>query len=224
MKLADVSTWVFDLDNTLYPMATIYDAIGDRMTAYIARAAGVDEDEALILRERYFHAYGATVCGLMAHHNIDAHDFLRDVHDVDYSVLSPDPDLAALIARLPGRKFIFTNGGGGHAERALSRLGFNGLFERIFDIEAADLAPKPQPEAYQRLIASCGFDPRGAVFVEDTLKNLEPAHAMGFFTVVVGPVHPEPHPPYVDAHAPNLTTFLDGWIARGQLGQIGETR
>ena len=105
---------VFDLDNTLYPVAQIYDEIGERMTAYIARALRVPADEALVLRERYFHQYGATVTGLSKHHNIDAHDFMANVHDVDYSTLTPDPELAALIARIPGRRIVFTNGGGGH--------------------------------------------------------------------------------------------------------------
>lgn len=210
MRLTDVSAWVFDLDNTLYPIATLYDEIGDRMTAYIARTVGVDAAEALALRERYFHNYGATVCGLKAHHGVDPHDFLRDVHDVDYSVLAPDPELGALIARLPGRKIIFTNGGGGHAERALGRLGFAHLFERIFDIESTDLSPKPQRGAYAHVVAASGIDPRRAVLVEDTLKNLEPAHELGFTTVLVGAVHPDPRPAYVHHWAADVKAFLRG--------------
>jgi putative hydrolase of the HAD superfamily len=224
MKLTDIHAWVFDLDNTLYPIADIYDAIGDRMTNYIARAIGVDEAEALVLRERYFHAYGATVCGLTAHHGVDAHDFLAYVHDVDYAVLDPDPELADLIARLPGRKIIFTNGGGGHAQRALKRLGLEALFECVFDIESANLVPKPQMAAYECLLATCGLAGPGTVFVEDTLKNLEPAHALGFRTVLVGPIHPEPHPPYVDDHAPDLKPYLRNVISCGFVGQSSETR
>jgi putative hydrolase of the HAD superfamily len=77
------SAWVFDLDNTLYPVADIYDEIGARMTAYIARALSLNEAEALAVRERYFHQYGATVVGLAEHHGVDAHDFLADVHNAD---------------------------------------------------------------------------------------------------------------------------------------------
>ena len=40
-RFAGIREWVFDLDNTLYPAPTLYDAIGERMTAYIARAVGV---------------------------------------------------------------------------------------------------------------------------------------------------------------------------------------
>lgn len=224
MRLTDVSAWVFDLDNTLYPIATLYDEIGDRMTAYIARTVGVDATEALALRERYFHGYGATVCGLKAHHGVDPHDFLRDVHDVDYTVLAPDPELGELIAQLPGRKIIFTNGGGGHAERALGRLGFAHLFERIFDIESTQLSPKPQPGAYAHVVSASGIDAHRSVLVEDTLKNLEPAHVLGFRTVLVGPVHPEPHPPYVHAHAADLKPFLRACLESGLVGQFAETR
>ncbi len=205
--------YVFDLDNTLYPVSEIYDAIGERMTAYIARALKIDAAEALVVRERYFHQYGATVTGLSRHHGIDAHDFMADVHDVDYAALIPDPELAALIARLPGRRIVFTNGGGGHGQRALKQLRLDALFERVFDMEDAGFIPKPEPEAYARLISACGIDPARTVLIEDTLKNLEPAHALGFATVLVGPVHPEPNPPYVDARYPDAKAFLQAHLA-----------
>jgi putative hydrolase of the HAD superfamily len=202
------SVWVFDLDNTLYPVAALYDEIGARMTAYIARTLALDESQAFALRERYFHQYGATVAGLARHHDVDPHDFLTDVHDADYSVLSADAELADLIAALPGRRIIFSNGGGGHPERALSRLGLAHVFETIVDIETCGLAPKPQAEAYERLIAHCRIKPRETVLIEDTLRNLEPAHAMGFTTALVGPVHPEPRPLYVDHWARDVKELL----------------
>src|SRR5262245_58146298 len=109
MSFTHIDTWVFDLDNTLYPASDLYDEIGERMTDYIARKLSVDRAEALSLRERYFHKYGATVVGLARHHGVDPHDFLEDVHIADQSVLTPDPELRALIARLPGRRVIYTN-------------------------------------------------------------------------------------------------------------------
>jgi putative hydrolase of the HAD superfamily len=205
--------WVFDLDNTLYPAAsTIYDAVGARMTAYIARALELDADAAFALRERYFHQYGATAVGLARHHGVDARDFLAHVHDVDYSALAPDPELNALIARLPGRRIVFTNGGGGHGERVLARLGLAHAFEPVFDLERAGFACKPQPEAYARLVAACAIDPAEAVLIEDTLRNLEPAHELGFATALVGAVHPEPRPAYVGYYARDLKALLGGWL------------
>ena len=208
MRLANIRTLVFDLDNTLYPARALYDEIGERMTRYIARATGLDSDRALEIRERYFHQYGATVVGLMRHYGIDARDFLLDVHEADHSVLAPDPELRALIAALPGRRIIFTNGGGGHAERVLESLRLGDLFDQVFDIEHARLTPKPQRACYELLLTHCGFDANGALLIEDTLRNLEPAYDLGFTTALVGDVHPSPLPPYVDHHATDVKTLL----------------
>jgi putative hydrolase of the HAD superfamily len=206
---AHIREWVFDLDNTLYPAPTLYDAIGERMTAFIAGAVGVDAAKALELREHHFHLYGATVVGLAKHHGIDAHAFLAYVHDVDYAVLAPDPELAALLGALPGRKIVHTNGGGGHAQRALAALGLEDIFDAVFDIEDAGLSPKPQKLAYQRLIDAFALTPTRALFVEDTLRNLEPAHELGFTTALVGPVHAEPRPAYVGHWARDVKALLD---------------
>lgn len=208
MSFAHIRDWVFDLDNTLYPAPALYDAIGERMTAYIAHTVGVGADEALELRERYFHLYGATVVGLAKHHAVDAHDFAAYVHDVDYSVLTPDPELAAMIKTLPGRKIIHTNGGGGHGQRALAHLGLGDAFDAIFDIESASWAPKPQDAAYARLVEAHAITPARALFVEDTLRNLEPAHQLGFTTALVGAVHPDPHAAYVHHWATDVKQLL----------------
>jgi len=204
IALASIEAWVFDLDNTLYSTPLLYDAVGERMTAYIARSLGISNAEARKLRERYFDDYGATVTGLARHHAMDAHDFLAHVHDVDYSVLDPDPELGALIEQLPGRKIVFTNGGGGHGQRALAQLAIAHCFELVFDIEAAGLAPKPQHAAYERLIVACGIDPKKSVLIEDSARNLEPAHALGFATVLVG----GEGAPHVHHAAPDVKAFL----------------
>jgi len=216
-----VRDWVFDLDNTLYPARALYDEIGMRMTAYIARHVGVPDEEALRLRELYFHEYGATIVGLVRHHGINAADFLADVHEADHSVLVVDEELADLIRQLPGRRIIFTNGGGGHPERVLETLGLASCFDAVFDIEHAGLAPKPMAESYARLIAAHDIDPRHAVFFEDTLRNLEPAHALGFTTVLIGDVHPDPKPAYVDHWAHELKDFLRLALAGEALSSRG---
>lgn len=208
MSFAGIRTWVFDLDNTLYPARALYDEIGERMTRYIMRKTGLDSAGALEIRERYFHQYGATVVGLSRHHGIDARDFLLDVHEADHSVLEPDAELRALIAALPGRRIIFTNGGGGHAQRVLESLNLDSLFEAVFDIEDAQLTPKPQRGCYQALLERFDIDASETILVEDTLRNLEPAHELGFTTALVGAVHPEPLPAYVDHHAADVKALL----------------
>ncbi|HWA01798.1 MAG TPA: pyrimidine 5'-nucleotidase [Caulobacterales bacterium] len=210
-----VRDWVFDLDNTLYPVdSALYDAIGDRMTAYIAGATGVDANEAVVLRERYFIEYGATVVGLVRHHGVNAADFLNDVHKVDQDLVHPDPELRALIQSLPGRKLVFTNGGGGHPERILKRLQLDDLFDGVFDVEVGGLAPKPQREGYERIIAHFGLEPPRAILVEDTLRNLMPAAELGFITALVGAVHPEPRPAYVHHYARDLKSLLREFLGR----------
>ena len=208
----EIRDWVFDLDNTLYPPASaMYDAISLRITAYVARVTGLDRPAAEQLQARYFHDYGATVVGMVKHHDVDPHHFLADVHDVDAACIDPDPELGALIAALPGRKIVFTNGGGGHPRRVLARLGIAQQFAHLFDLEAAGMVPKPQRGAYERLIAACAIAPRHALLIEDTPRNLEPAYELGFITVLVGSIRPGPRPCYIHHTAPDLKSFLRGF-------------
>ncbi|MBL8548629.1 MAG: pyrimidine 5'-nucleotidase [Hyphomonadaceae bacterium] len=187
-SFSGIQAWVFDLDNTLYPTgATIYERIGARMTDYVGRVADLPPEAALELQERYFHQYGATLAGLVKHHGVDPHDFLHYVHDVHLDDVEHDAELAHLIGALPGPRIVFTNGGREYAGRVTARLGLDGLFVDLFDIEAAGFFPKPQPEAFEKLIARHGLDPRRTLFFEDTPVNLETAHALGFRTVLIAP-------------------------------------
>jgi putative hydrolase of the HAD superfamily len=187
-RLTGRDVWVFDLDNTLYPADhTIYHEIGERMTAYIARLVGLDHDNALALREKYFNAYGATVVGLTKHHGADAADFLAYVHDVSMDAVAPDPELAHLIDALPGRRIVFTNGGRAYAHAILKRIGIADVFERVIALEDVGFIPKPEREAFTRLIDVCKFAPGHAVMFEDHARNLDTAASLGFATVLVGP-------------------------------------
>lgn len=203
---APIRDWVFDLDNTLYPAeATLYAAIGERMTDYIERALACGRDEAHEIRERYFHMYGATVLGLAKHHAIDAADFLDDVHKVDMSAIGPDPDLAAMIAALPGRKFIFTNGAESYGRRVAERLGLKALFADIVGIDPHALKPKPERAAFERLIKRCRIAPRDALVFDDHERNLETARQLGFRTVLIGTAERSAH---ADWSAPDLKNAL----------------
>lgn len=207
---AHVRDWVFDLDNTLYPAASsIYEAVEARMTAYIARALALDAAMAAELREHYFHQYGATVVGLVREHGLNGADFLAVTHDVEPDMLAADVALNALIAALPGRRIVFTNAGEAYAHRVLERIGLSDQVEHVCHIESAGFCAKPEAAAYAALVRQVeGIDPRRSVLVEDTLRNLGPAHEMGFTTVLVGAVHPAPLPDYVDFYAHDLTAFL----------------
>jgi putative hydrolase of the HAD superfamily len=186
--LSHVDTWIFDLDNTLYPPESEIMALMEaRMTVFVARETGLPRDEARALQKRYLHEHGTTLAGLMAHHGVDPERFLTEVHDVALDSLEPDPALTAGLARLPGRRLVFTNGDARHAERILARLRIEALFEDVFHIEAADYVPKPQPQTFRRMIARHAVEPRRSAFFEDSERNLKPAAEIGMATVLVGP-------------------------------------
>lgn len=181
-----VSHWVFDLDNTLYPAATrLFDQIEPRMTAYVMAALGVNEAEANHLRMHYWKTYGTTLAGLMREHGVDPGPYLHDVHQIDFSVLTPCPELAAHISDLPGRRIVYTNGTAPYAEQVLEARGLSGLFDAIYGVEHAGFRPKPEREAFEAIFARDGTDPARAAMFEDDPRNLAAPHAMGMRTVHV---------------------------------------
>ena len=192
-RFAHVTDWVFDLDNTLYPHHTnLFSQIDVRMTAYVSELLTLSREDARKLQKELYLKYGTTLNGLMELHGIDPDDFLAKVHDIDYSWLKPDPVLGAAIRRLPGRKFIFTNGDRGHAERAARQLGILENFDDIFDIVAADLLPKPIRATYEKFAELHAVTGPNAVMFEDLARNLSVPKALGMTTVLVVPRNFEP--------------------------------
>ena len=182
--LAHVDSWIFDLDNSLYPpSADLFALIDVRMGAFIQRLLGCDAEEARRVQKRHFLEHGTTLAGLMRDHGVDPHEFLDFVHDIDLARLAADPALVAALDRLPGRKFIFTNADEGHARRVLDRLGLANAFDGMHDIHAMDYVPKPNPPGYAAMCDRHGIDPARALFVDDMARNLAPAKALGMVTV-----------------------------------------
>jgi len=184
--LRDAETWVFDLDNTLYPASSnLFGQIDERMRGYIAAYLGLDLDEAYRVQKQYFRDYGTSLSGLMSVHGMDPGPFLEHVHEIDLDPVAPNPALEAALGKLPGRKLIFTNATTGHARRVMDRIGIGHHFEAVFDIVDAGYQPKPQPEVYAALVERHDIDPTSAVMVEDMARNLAPAAALGMVTVWV---------------------------------------
>jgi putative hydrolase of the HAD superfamily len=207
--LTHIDVWVFDLDNTLYPIESEYMLlIEGRMTDFVMRQTGLDRDEARALQKSYFHEHGTTLAGLMANHGVDPKAFLDEVHEVSLDRLTPDLELRAALERLPGRRLVFTNGGALHAERVLDHLLLNDLFEDTFHLEAADFVPKPNIATYQSLVTRHGVDPERAAFFEDSEKNLKPAFEIGMTTVLVGPKAEASTGDFVHYRTRHLTPFL----------------
>ena len=207
--LAHIDTWLFDLDNTLYPPeAEFMSLIEGRMTRFVARETGLPPGEAFALQKKYLSEHGTTLAGLMANHGVDPEAFLDEVHDVSMVSLVPDAALRAAIAALPGRRLVFTNGDRRHAERVLAKLGIDDLFEATFHIALADYIPQPHPQTFARMIQAHDVTPASTAFFEDSARNLAPAHALGMTTVLVGPAALESTDPFVHHRTDNLAAFL----------------
>jgi putative hydrolase of the HAD superfamily len=183
-----VQTWVFDLDNTLYPhRLNLWQQVDERIRDYIVDFLHVTRDEAFRMQKDYYRRYGTTLRGLMEEHGLEPDRFLEIVHQIDHSALTPNPALGAAIARLPGRKFILTNGTRRHADAVMARLQIEQHFDDVFDIAAAALEPKPRPAVYDRFVARHRIDPEKSAIFEDLARNLEVPHALGMATVLVVP-------------------------------------
>ncbi len=185
-QLSHIRNWIFDLDNTLYPAsAGLFTLVDARMGSFVADLIGCETTEAHRIQKAYFFEHGTTLAGLMADHGVDPHDFLNYVHDIDMSALRANVALADAIARLPGRKLVFTNGDAPYALRVLERLGLQDIFEAIHDIHAVGYQCKPMAAAYASLCDTHDIDPKESLFVEDMARNLAPAKAIGMTTVWV---------------------------------------
>lgn len=202
-----VNTWVFDLDNTLYPPRyRLFDQIEVKMTAWVMQTLSVSQTEANRLRQHYWEHYGTTLAGLMREHGMAPGPYLDAVHDIDFSSLPADALLAAQIAALPGRKIIYTNACEPYAHRVLEARGLSGLFDAIYGVEHASFQPKPERAAFEQVFSRDGLDPTRAAMFEDDPRNLEVPHEMGLRTVHIAPTAAPA--PYIHHHADDLSAFL----------------
>ncbi len=221
--LLDRQVWVFDLDNTLYPAeCDLFAEIDQRMTDFVARFLRLPREDARAVQKSYYAEHGTTLNGLMSMHGMEPDEFLAHVHEIDLSPLPRTPELAEAISALPGRKFVFTNGSRGHARRVTDYMGLGDVFDGQFGIEDSHFTPKPDLSSYQAFNRVFGIAPEEAVFFEDLARNLAPAHAMGFATVLVQSEKDWSHepaaarpagigddlPPHIDYVTRDLTGFL----------------
>jgi len=215
LEYSQIDHWIFDLDNVLYPAECgLFALIDLKMGEYIARLLGCELAEARKIQKSYFHDHGTTLAGLMHHHDVDPHEFLDDIHDIDMSRLSPAPGLCSAITSLPGEKLIFTNANAPYAERVLEGRGLGGIFDHMHDILACDLKPKPSNAAYHSLISTTGIDPKRSLFVEDMARNLRPAKDLGMTTVWIDTGYKwgarDHEPGYIDHEITDLEDWLVG--------------
>ncbi|ABD05389.1 pyrimidine 5-nucleotidase [Rhodopseudomonas palustris HaA2] len=224
-----VDTWVFDLDNTLYPHhLNLWQQVDGRIRDFVAAWLKVTPEEAFRIQKDYYKRYGTTMRGMMTEHGVSADDYLAYVHAIDHSPLEANPAMGAAIAQLPGRKLILTNGSVAHAGKVLERLGIHHHFEAVFDIVAAELEPKPAAQTYQRFLTLHGVNPAKAAMFEDLARNLAVPHQLGMTTVLVVPDGSQEvvredwelegrDAVHVDYVTEDLTGFLAGLNARDRL-------
>lgn len=209
--------YVFDLDNTLYPAeSNLFSQVDVKIGEYVQNFLNLDPTAARKVQKGYLLEHGTTLGGLMANHNVDPHHYLDSVHDIDMSPIANDPALRQMLQSLDGRRIVFTNADQPYAEKILDRLGVSDLFEGIFDIHAANLAPKPQPHVYDMFLKRHAVDPKRAIMFEDMVRNLVPAHHLGMATVWVntGSIWGEADydADIVHAETDNLNNWLEGHI------------
>ena len=217
-----VDTWVFDLDNTLYPHhVNLWQQVDKRIGEFISAYLKISPEEARVIQKDYYRRYGTSMRGMMTEHGVHADDYLAYVHRIDHSPLEPNPAMGAAIATLPGRKLILTNGSTDHATAVLGRLGIGEHFDAVFDIIAAELEPKPAPQTYRKFLKDHAVDPHTSAMFEDLARNLVIPHRLGMTTVLVVPDGTKDvvredwelegrDDPHVDYVTDDLTGFLRG--------------
>lgn len=220
---AHIDTWIFDLDNTLYPPSVrLFDQIEEKMVAFVMRELRVSAPEADRLRAEYWAAHGTTLAGLIHHHDVEPMAFLDEVHDISFDAVPHDSDLAALIDALPGRKLVYTNGDKAYARKVLAARGLGDVLTELYGIEDASFHPKPQAAAYDRVLAKAGVAGPGAAFFEDDGRNLIEPHARGMRTVLVAPeAFAADH---IHHHTDDLGAFLEQIAAEGFSAPLAASR
>jgi putative hydrolase of the HAD superfamily len=183
-----VDTWVFDLDNTLYPHhVNLWQQVDARISEFVSAWLKVSPQEARRIQKDYYRRYGTTMRGMMTEHGVRADDYLAYVHKIDHSPLEPNPAMGEAITKLTGRKLILTNGSVDHVDAVLGRLGLSSHFDGVFDIIAAGLEPKPAPQTYQKFLRDHAVNPAKSAMFEDLARNLVVPHQLGMTTVLVVP-------------------------------------
>lgn len=182
----NLTTLIFDLDNTLYsPAIGLWDVISQRINDFMQYKLKIPKIEIESLRMNFRNDYGTTFQGLKNLFSFDENEYLYYVHNIDlHKYISRDENLDRLLIKLPHRKIIFTNADLGHAVRVLNLLGVSHHFDQIIDIHSIKPYCKPQTKAF---ITALNYMyepfPNNCAFIDDSQLNLSKAKKMGFFCI-----------------------------------------
>ena len=211
-----IDTWIFDLDNTLYSADSgIFQQVSELMGKFVSKYLDIDIKEAKKLQSKYYKQHGTTLRGLMDNHGVNPDEFLKEVHNLDYSIVKPNYKLNTELKKLNGRKIIYTNANQEHANDVLIRLEMPDMFDEIFDIKMANYIPKPDNEPYKQFVEKFNINPSCSIMFDDIAKNLVPAKNIGFTSVWINVGHENfmddiaSSKKYLDYETKDLSFFLD---------------
>lgn len=206
--------WIFDLDNTLHDaQARIFPSMHEQINAYLRNRFGVDEEGANEMRRGFWQRYGTTMNGLMRHHGTDPREFLAATHQFPElgDMVVHEAAVRHALARLGGRKVIFSNAPRRYVDEVLRALGVRRFFDAVYTIESARFRGKPALHGFRVLLRELDLDPRRCALVDDMLENLRTAHRLGMGTVWVS--RSARRPAYVDLRVASVTR-LPGLVFR----------
>ncbi len=216
-----MKVWLFDYDLTLYGAEErcVLDSLDHRISLFVQKTVGGDFESAHRIRTDYLEKFGTTLAGLMAMNGTDPDEFFDFIHEPEYLIYPKKaPEKLALLQSLQGPRYVFTNGRHDWSEAGMAHMGIDSAIDGVFDLKLLGWEGKPQVSAYEKMERwlarvlperglSMPVDKREIILLEDSLRNLEPAHARGWTTIFVNPCTETPD--WVDFHIPHLMNLRD---------------
>lgn len=216
-----MKVWLFDYDLTLYgdEERCVINSLDHRISLFVQKTVGGDFESAHKIRTDYLEKFGTTLAGLMAMNGTDPDEFFDFIHEPEYLTYPKRaPEKLSLLKSMEGPRFVFTNGRHDWSEAGMAHMGIAPAIDGVFDLKMMGWEGKPHKSAYEKMerwlaqkLPVMGFampaDKRDIVLLEDSLRNLEPAYARGWTTVLVNPNVKAPA--WVDYHIPHLMNLRD---------------
>ncbi len=172
----------------MYPFESgVWDAVGVRIQLFIKNKLNIPDEEVLTLRIRLREQYKSTMQGLFVEFGIDQQEYLQFVHDIELaSLIPPNPELPALLAAIPQKKYIFTNSTCYHARRILQYLQVQDYFEDIIDATMIIPYTKFEREAFPIALRLIGSPhPAACVMIDDEEDIIDRALEEGLKGILV---------------------------------------
>ncbi|MFL2893948.1 MAG: HAD family hydrolase [Candidatus Pelagibacter sp.] len=217
--LKKVKYLILDMDGCVYHpkyLKTLFAQVSARMTEFIALKLGIDKIKAKEIQSDYFYTHDTSLNGLLINHpdKINAHEFLKFVHTINYDCLEKDVELREELLKLDVKAYCATNGSREHAMNCMKKIGIDDLFEgKVMDIVDFNFKPKPNPESLKLLCDNFQIPTNEeTVYVEDICKNLTSETAKNMIKVWFSNDEPindiDKYKDVVDYKIDNLALFL----------------